>query len=189
MQDYMKKAITAGVIACSLIGAPVWAQNTGQSVEEMTANFKKQKTRGLAIATPTTSTEGAATSTDTSAVAEPNLVVVPKAEQVNVNVSFDFDSAALREDQKPKLVQLCAALKAADVQKIRILGHTDASGSAAYNQRLSKLRAQEVKRYLETDCGYPADRMEALGVGEDYLYDPNDPKADVNRRVEFQALS
>lgn len=189
MNTPMKKALVAGIIACTMFGAPVLAQNTGQSVEEMTANFKKQKTRGLAIATPTTTSGASSTSTETSAVADPNLVVVPKEEQVNVNVSFDFDSASLREDQKPKLVQLCAALKAADVQKIRILGHTDASGSAAYNQRLSKLRAQEVKRYLETDCGYPSERMEALGVGEDYLYDPNDPRADVNRRVEFQALS
>jgi flagellar motor protein MotB len=31
--------------------------------------------------------------------------------------------------------------------------------------------------------------MEALGVGERFLFDPSDPKADANRRVEFQALS
>jgi len=111
-----------------------------------------------------------------------------RIEQVNINVSFDFDSAALRADQKPKLNQLCNALKAADVQMVRILGHTDASGSADYNERLSKLRAEEVKRFLETDCGFPADRMEALGVGERFPYDPTDPAADVNRRVEFQAL-
>jgi outer membrane protein OmpA-like peptidoglycan-associated protein len=86
-------------------------------------------------------------------------------------------------------VALCEALKAADVQKIRILGHTDASGSAEYNERLSKLRAEEVKRYLASDCGYPADRMEAQGVGERFLFDESNPRADVNRRVEFQALS
>jgi outer membrane protein OmpA-like peptidoglycan-associated protein len=185
----IKSVLVVGALACTAIATPILAQGTGQSVEEMTANFKKQKTRGLAIATPTNTTDASAQSTETNSVADPALVVVPKEEQVNVNVSFDFDSAALRDDQKPKLAQLCAALKAADVQKIRILGHTDASGSAAYNQRLSKLRAQEVKRHLETDCGYPATRMEALGVGEEYLFDTNDPKADVNRRVEFQALS
>ena len=184
MYNNLKIFLTSFVFVCAFVGAPTLAQNTIQTVEEMAANFKKQKTRGLAIAT--TSSEAAA---ETNAVAESNIGFVPKEEQVNVNVSFDFDSASLRGDQKPKLVQLCAALKVADVQKIRILGHTDASGSTTYNQRLSKLRAQEVKRYLETDCGFPSKRMEALGVGEDYPYDPSDPQADVNRRVEFQALS
>jgi outer membrane protein OmpA-like peptidoglycan-associated protein len=157
----------------------------------MAENFKKQKTRGLVIAKPgtdTTATDGTAPGT-TTAVEEDVATIIPKDEQVNINVSFDFDSAALREDQKPKLVSLCEALKAADVQKIRILGHTDASGSASYNERLSKLRAEEVKRFLQSDCGYPADRMDALGVGERFPFDPDDPLADVNRRVEFQALS
>ena len=103
-------------------------------------------------------------------------------------MSFDFDSAALRDDQKPKLQDLCVALKSADVQMIRILGHTDSSGSASYNERLSKLRAEEVKRFLTADCGFPAFRMEAQGVGERFPFDPENPAADVNRRVEFQAL-
>ncbi|MEM6373456.1 MAG: OmpA family protein [Pseudomonadota bacterium] len=190
----------ATAILLAAISTAANAQDEGeQSVEEMAENFLKQKTRSLVIATP-----GAAAPTDevddgtttppveitaTAVPAAENAgTVIPKDEQVNVNVSFDFDSAALREDQKPKLVRLCTALKAADVQMIRILGHTDSSGSADYNERLSKLRAEEVKRFLASDCGYPVDRMEALGVGERFPFDPEDPKADVNRRVEFQAL-
>tara|TARA_R110002049_G_scaffold10127_3_gene50381 strand:+ start:84286 stop:84876 length:591 start_codon:yes stop_codon:yes gene_type:complete len=180
-----------GLMTTPIVTAPAQAQSAqGQSVEEMTENFKKQKTRGLTIATP--NVNGSADTGTTAAVAPTTQEIataVPKEEQVNVNVSFDFDSAALREDQKPKLVALCTALKAADVQKIRILGHTDASGSAAYNERLSKLRAEEVKRYLSSDCGFPEDRMEAQGVGERFPFDAADPRADVNRRVEFQALS
>ena len=181
-----------GALCTPVFVSPAHAQSAQeQSVDQMTENFKKQKTRGLSIATP--NANSASQADDAAAVVAPTTeqiaTAVPKEEQVNVNVSFDFDSAALREDQKPKLVALCTALKAADVQKIRILGHTDASGSAAYNERLSKLRAEEVKRYLVTDCGYPEDRMEAQGVGERFPFDANDPRADVNRRVEFQALS
>ncbi len=172
---------------------PATAQSTSgsdQTVEEMTENFKKQKTRGLTIATPSqTGDTTTSSSGGTSTTAAADLNVVPKDEQVNVNVSFDFDSAALREDQKPKLVLLCSALKAADVQLIRILGHTDSSGSTQYNERLSKLRAEEVKRFLVADCGFPAERMQAEGVGERFPFDADDPSADVNRRVEFQALS
>ena len=186
MMTGLNTALVAAAVVMISFGAPAWSQDTATpSVEEMTENFKKQKTRGLVIVA--TETDEAPAST--VAAETPDVTtIIPKEEQVNINVSFDFDSAALREDEKPKLTALCQALKAADVQMIRILGHTDASGSADYNERLSKLRAEEVKRFLTSDCGFPADRMEALGVGERALFDPNDPLGDVNRRVEFQAL-
>ena len=191
MMTRFKSVPVVAVAVMIGLGAPAIAQDgSTPSVEEMADNFKKQITRGLVIATPgadATGTDDAAPEA-TGTVAQEVGSIVPKDEQVNINVSFDFDSAALREDQKPKLASLCDALKAADVQKIRILGHTDASGSESYNERLSKLRAEEVKRYLISDCGYPAERMEAVGVGERFPFDPDDPLADVNRRVEFQAL-
>lgn len=192
MTRFIGKTFIASATAILLTCAPAQAQSTTeQTVEQMAEKFKKQKTRGLVIATPNVNSDGsnATAEATTEAAVEQIASAVPKEEQVNVNVSFDFDSAALRADQKPKLVQLCSALKAADVQKIRILGHTDATGSAEYNERLSRLRAEEVKRFLSSDCGYPEDRMEALGVGERFLFDKDDPRADVNRRVEFQALS
>ncbi len=192
MMKYMKTAMCSALLVLSFSALPVVAQSTtgsGLTVEEMTAKFKKQKTRGLTIATPSQTGDSSTESSSTSTTTADGMNVVPKDEQVNVNVSFDFDSAALREDQKPKLVLLCSALKAADVQLIRILGHTDSSGSVAYNERLSKLRAEEVKRFLVTDCGYPEERMQAEGAGEQFPFDPDNPRADVNRRVEFQALS
>ena len=179
----LKIMMATALIATVAISAPAMSQEKSTvTVEDMAERFKKQKTRGLTIARPATIPLDSAT----AAVA---ATIIPKNEQVNLNVSFDFDSAALRANEKPKLIQLCNALKMADVQKIRILGHTDASGSASYNERLSKLRAEEVKRFLTSNCGYPAERMEALGVGERFPFDQSDPRADVNRRVEFQALS
>lgn len=182
--------LTLGILLSPLANLPVSAQTaTEMSPDEMKSAFDRQKTRGLVLATPDSATTGAAPAASADASIESIATAIPQEDQVNINVSFDFDSAALREDQKPKLVTLCSALKAADVQAIRILGHTDASGSAEYNERLSKLRAEEVKRFLATDCGFPVDRMEALGVGERFPFDPANPRADSNRRVEFQALS
>lgn len=109
--------------------------------------------------------------------------------QVNVNIAFDFDSAALRADQKSRLAQLCKVMKPSDIQLFRIIGHTDTSGSSAYNQKLSQLRAEEVMRYFTTDCGIAATRLEAIGLGEHFLADEADPKSATNRRVEFQATS
>ena len=105
-----------------------------------------------------------------------------------MQISFGFDSATLADDQKAKLTTLCEVMKNVDVSVFQIIGHTDSSGSAAYNERLSLLRAKEVKRHLESDCGIAAERLEAVGMGESAPFDANDPAADVNRRVEFQAL-
>ena len=117
------------------------------------------------------------------------LVKMPADLGVNVKIEFAFDSAALDEAQKPKLAKLCNVMKASDIQLFRIIGHTDASGTDAYNERLSRLRAEEVQRFFVNDCGIEAGRLEAVGVGERFLLEGADPDSDQNRRVEFQALS
>jgi len=115
--------------------------------------------------------------------------VLPQELQVNLNIRFGFDSAAIAEDQLPVLTQMCTVMKASDINLFRIVGHTDASGSDAYNEQLSALRAQEVARWLVNDCGIDGSRIETLGLGERVLKNPSDPRAEENRRVEFQALS
>lgn len=188
MMNRILLVLAALAIGAAQAATPVMAQTTdagGMTEAEIAAAFKKQKTRGLSIV-PTVTAEP----TDPAAPAEQVVVAeLPKDEQVNINISFDFDSSALRDDQKPRLDSLCNVMKATDVQLFRIVGHTDSSGSDSYNEKLSLLRAEEVKRHLETDCGIPGTKMEALGVGARYPFDAADPRADANRRVEFQALS
>lgn len=109
--------------------------------------------------------------------------------QVNVRIEFAFDSAALSTDQKPRLDQLCRVMKGSDIARFRIVGHTDSAGTDAYNERLSILRAEEVQRYFVNECGIEPARLEAVGMGERFLFNTADPRAGENRRVEFQALS
>ncbi|MCA0872591.1 OmpA family protein [Seohaeicola saemankumensis] len=181
------------IAACLSAPVAVTAQNTGEmTAEEMAEAFKKQKTRGLVIVP--SGDQGAATTdsaTDTTTVAaaeEPAYSAVDKSEQVNIQIAFDFDSAALRDDQKPKLATLCQVMQSVDVAVFQIIGHTDSSGSAQYNERLSLLRAEEVKRHLVSDCGIADTRLKAIGMGESAPYNTADPRGDENRRVEFQAL-
>nr|WP_251363914.1 OmpA family protein [Epibacterium ulvae] len=161
------------------------------SVEEITEAFRKQKTRGLVIV-PNTNVSGAANEavqgTTAVAAATEDYTPVERETQINVQISFDFDSAALRSDQAPKLDNMCTSMKLMDGTVFQIIGHTDSSGSAAYNERLSLLRAQEVRRHLISTCGVADDMLKAIGLGETAPFDSNDPRADVNRRVEFQAL-
>jgi OmpA-OmpF porin, OOP family len=140
---------------------------------------------GEPVNAPQTEAEVIAASTTGPTV----LVKVPEDLQVNVRIEFEFDSAALGQDQKPKLTQLCKVMKDADIGLFRIVGHTDSSGKPDYNERLSLLRAQEVQRFFVNDCGIAPSRLEAVGLGERFLLDSTDPKGVENRRVEFQALS
>jgi OmpA-OmpF porin, OOP family len=191
------------VLALSLSNAGIAQAQTATELtaDQMTEAFNKQKTRGLVLVPSTApaaadTSAPAATTTATAVPAAPATTSVTaaayqpvdKGEQVNIQISFDFDSATLREDQKPKLSTLCQVMKSVDVSVFQIIGHTDSSGSAAYNENLSLLRAQEVKRFLVSDCAIPADRLEAIGMGERAPYDAADPRSDQNRRVEFQAL-
>ena len=177
----------AGLFILGVPG-PAQATDAGELSEaELEALFSTQRTRGLVLA-PTgdnAAPSGAAATTEASS----DYVQFDQAEQVNVRIAFDFDSSALREDQKPRLATLCNVMRDIDVERFRVVGHTDAVGNHAYNQRLSLMRAQEVKRHLVNDCGIAEERLEAIGVGPDYLYDPDDPRSPDNRRVEFQALS
>ena len=84
---------------------------------------------------------------------------------------------------------ICAtSMKALDGTVFQIIGHTDSSGSAAYNERLSLLRAQEVRRHLISSCGVAEDMLKAIGMGETAPFNQDNTRADENRRVEFQAL-
>jgi outer membrane protein OmpA-like peptidoglycan-associated protein len=74
-------------------------------------------------------------------------------------------------------------------RKVRIEGHTDASGSNNANQVLSQQRAEAVLAALASR-GVEATRMTAIGRGEDVPVAPND-SADGkarNRRVEIILL-
>ena len=158
------------------------------SPEEITKLFETQKTRGLVIA-PSGGATTEAPAAGTEVAADPGYAQVDPDAQVNIRISFGFDSAALQESEKVKLSSLCQALKTTTIPLFKIVGHTDASGSDQYNQRLSLLRAEEVKRHLVSNCGIPEGKLQAVGVGEAFPVDPADPRAEANRRVEFQVAS
>ncbi len=188
---------TLGLAAPISVSADSHSEMSSQEIsdaflkqQQTRAFLQQQKTRGLVIVP--SGQQPADTETETAAVAPAagadSYSALDKADQVNVQISFAFDSASLGEDQKPKLVALCNAMKSVDIPVFQIIGHTDSSGKASYNERLSLLRAQEVKLYLVSSCGIDETRLQAIGMGETAPYDTDDPSADINRRVEFQAL-
>jgi outer membrane protein OmpA-like peptidoglycan-associated protein len=188
--NFLRTAAIAAIALAPLTAARAQSNDASQlSEQELEDLFANQRTRGLILA-PTGAQDN--TADDGSAVTTPateTYVQLAPEDQVSIQISFSFDSAALEDNQLAKLATLCQVMNASVEGLFRIVGHTDASGSASYNERLSLLRAQEVKRYMVSDCGIAEDRLEAIGVGESFLLDETDPRGDENRRVEFQALS
>lgn len=166
------------------------AGGTGNNTTTLAPSLGQPSTGDAVIVAGTDTAVQPVAPNTTLAVVKPVVFgkLVPEL-QINVRIEFAFDSAALGNDQAPKLTQLCRVMKASDIAVFRIAGHTDSSGSDDYNEKLSLLRAEEVRRFLVNDCGLAGNRLEAIGLGERFPFDENNPRADGNRRVEFQALS
>ena len=115
---------------------------------------------------------------------------VDVARSINIEVYFDFDSAALKPKAIEQLKPLGEALSSTDLGSGRylIMGHTDAKGSAAYNQTLSEKRAASVRKYLAQRFLLHPNTLVSIGLGETQLKRPAEPNAGINRRVEISLL-
>ena len=101
-------------------------------------------------------------------------------------INFDTDKANINSDGKEVVEQISAALKKENTLAITIEGHTDNTGNAAHNKKLSKDRADAVMHALTTD-GIDQTRLTAAGFGSErplVANDTEDNKAK-NRRVEL----
>ena len=101
-------------------------------------------------------------------------------------VSFDVDSAVVKPAFQPTLAKVAEVLTRYGDNEVTIVGHTDSTGSDAYNQSLSQRRAAAVLAELER-LGVPASRLQALGQGESEPRASNTTAAgrEQNRRVEI----
>src|ERR1700758_5340425 len=90
------------------------------------------------------------------AAAAPPPPPPPPAEH-NFTVFFDWDRANLTPDGR-QIIDAAAATFRAGPGPVQVTGHTDTSGSAAFNQKLSVRRAQNVATVL-AQSGVPKDQM------------------------------
>jgi outer membrane protein OmpA-like peptidoglycan-associated protein len=78
---------------------------------------------------------------------------------------FDHDKASLTAQSAPALAEIAKFLAARPDLSFFVVGHTDGSGTFAYNRSLSERRAASVIEALVEEHGVPAERLEAHGVG------------------------
>lgn len=105
------------------------------------------------------------------------------------DILFDVDSATVYPGLRNDLLTVANNLQSYPDSNVQIVGHTDNSGGAAYNQALSERRANAVADVL-MEGGVAFQRIQTFGRGEDQPVASNlteDGKAQ-NRRVEIVIL-
>lgn len=102
------------------------------------------------------------------------------------DVLFDTNAATLKPGAALTIDRLAKFLAGSKETRILIEGHTDSTGSDAYNQELSERRAQAVANELRAR-GIDAARFNVLGRGEGFPVAANETAAgrQQNRRVEI----
>jgi outer membrane protein OmpA-like peptidoglycan-associated protein len=105
---------------------------------------------------------------------------------ISQKIFFAFNSSKVLPKSLPLLAEVAQALKDHATLKVRVEGHTDSVGNAAYNLKLSQNRAAAVRQIL-VENGVDAARLEAVGFGQTQPLDTNATVAgrEVNRRVDF----
>jgi len=103
------------------------------------------------------------------------------------DVSFDLDSDVVRPGLYNELDRIAQIMIKYPQTSILVEGHTDSTGSEAYNQQLSERRANSVKNLL-VQRGVQAYRINILGYGESRPVATNaTPEGrQMNRRVEIR---
>lgn len=106
--------------------------------------------------------------------------------EVPSDISFAVNSAAIEPRLRPVLDAFAGGLGSEPQMRVRVVGHTDNTGSDAINDPLSLRRAESVRDYL-SDRGVAAGRIEVSGRGSREPVATNDTAEGraKNRRVEI----
>jgi OmpA-OmpF porin, OOP family len=102
---------------------------------------------------------------------------------------FDTGKANLKPDSKAALDELVGKLSGVKLEVLVVTGHTDSTGAAALNDRLSLRRAESVKAYLVSK-GIEANRVytEGKGARQPIADNKTAQGRQQNRRVEVEVV-
>ena len=105
------------------------------------------------------------------------------------NIFFDTDKSDLKAESFSELSRVVRLLHENPEVRLEVGGHTDSEGDAAYNQKLSESRANEVMRYL-INQGIDSSRLTSRGYGENAPVTTNETAEGraQNRRTELTVL-
>ncbi len=115
---------------------------------------------------------------------------IPEQESVILQgVNFQSGSSTLTPDARNVLRTVANQLMVREDLRLRIVGHTDNTGNARFNRRLSQERADAVKQFLVLN-GIQGNRLTTEGRGADQPIADNSTEEgrSRNRRIEFEPI-
>jgi len=118
------------------------------------------------------------------------VVLLPSTIVISDKVQFEVNSASLKPVSLPLLDEVVKVMTDnPQIELVQVEGHTDATGKADYNRKLSQERAESVMKYIASK-GIAAERLTAKGFGPDQPIASNEDAAgqEMNRRVEFNIV-
>lgn len=117
---------------------------------------------------------------------EPTAEIISELNEYSNTVLFDLNQSTIRPESQEALDAIAEIMEEYPTTIFHIEGHTDSTGSAEYNEQLSRERAQAVKEYL-IEQGIPEERLTSEGYGETQPIASNQTAAgrQENRRVEI----
>lgn len=159
--------------------------SVGELIDALSARPDGVRTRGLKIVA---SNDSHPSTTSHSAPASA-AAGQTGAGRVSMSIQFALNSDLVLKPSADSLSNLAMALNsdALKGQSFEVVGHTDITGSAIYNLRLSERRARSVAQFL-THLGVDETRARTAGKGPNQLLENLPPAAPQQRRVEIRII-
>ncbi|WP_159460345.1 OmpA family protein [Tistlia consotensis] len=113
----------------------------------------------------------------------------PDLKSMNETLYFNFDKAKLTPEAQRKVDELTASMQTWKLKNVEVKGYADRSGSAAYNEQLSRRRAERVASALKAQGLSPRVLdTEWYGESRPAVPTPDGQRLQANRRVVIQAV-
>ena len=106
------------------------------------------------------------------------------------NIEFEAGRAHVLPAMHGTLDRIALFLVDHPTYRLSITGHTDARGNPDENERLSQLRADAIRHYVEQQGKLKPNRIDSMGYGstKPLKEEVTEDDAKTNRRVEFQLI-
>lgn len=164
-----QSAATTETMVNQLAGPETTAELDAAVLRQQAAERVKSKADAIAVKRPPVSAQ------------------LRKLPHIDLDIQFNPDSPVIRPDSYRTLGRIADAF--ADPRMLPygflIVGHTESTGKRDYNLTLSQRRADSIRDVLVTTFKISPKRLQAVGLGEEQLLDPEHPKAPVNQQIQI----